>query len=157
MTGPAPEDDGGTHMATKTAAPARHQLYYTHCAVADSVFGHPGFAVRAASDPAVAKHAQDVLAYVPPVDLSSDQTTPERAPRRLARIPGPAGAVWVVHSAFVEEATMGRKGSHFSHLLLLPAGEATPAAVLATWAAHGGKPPTTPRSTPRPRSRPHRL
>lgn len=119
-----------------TAAPATasgHQVYVTHCTRADSVTNTVGFGVRAASsdDPAVLK-AIDYPAYELPLDLWEAQPKRSEAPRRLARLLVD-GQVLVVHSAYLEADTLGRRRSYFTHALLLP--EADPAEVLRSWGA----------------------
>lgn len=119
-----------------TAAPAPasgHQVYVTHCTRADSVTNTVGFGVRAASsdDPAVLK-AIDYPAYELPLDLWEAQPKRSEAPRRLARVQID-GQVLVVHSAYLEADTLGRRRSYFTHALLLP--EADPAEVLRSWGA----------------------
>lgn len=138
--GPAGTSTGtGTGTGPAAARPARHQFYVTHCAKADSVLNNPGWSVRAASaaDPELAKQALACPPYELPTDLWKDRPTRDDAPRRLARLKGPAGKVWVVHSSYLEKDTMNRDRSYFSHLLLLPAAEAPPDVVLRTWAADG--------------------
>jgi len=123
--------------APRPAAPARHQFYVTHCATDDSALRAPGWSVRAASadDPRVLRLALDPPPYELPMDLWGRRPGRHEAPRRLARTRHPAGGVWVFHSAYLEQDTMGRDRSSFSHLLHLPAEEADPAAVLRSWAA----------------------
>ena len=112
------------------------QFYVTHCTTADSLMNAPGYSVRAASlsdDPDTLRAALEYPPYELPLAMWKDKPTTGNTPRRLARTRHPRG-VWVAHSVFLEEDTMGRDRSFFTHLMHLPT-TTSPAAVLESWDA----------------------
>ena len=80
---------------TPTAAAPIEQLFVMHCLKEDSVLGQEGFSVRAASpgasDPAIFEWALKLDYYELPLDMKTGSLLVNQAPRRLARVPGPAG------------------------------------------------------------------
>jgi hypothetical protein len=133
------------------AVGAGEQFYVTHCTTTDSVLNNPGYTVRAASssDADTLDAAFHYPPYELPIDLWKDLPRAEVAPCRLARTEHEDGGVWAVHSAYLEQDTVGRPRSYFSHLMLLPA--ADPANVLRSWGADGwakGYPQGAPKQIP---------
>src|SRR5947209_8303252 len=110
------------------------QVFVTHCLQSDSVRNETGFSIRAAStdDPELLKFAADYPAYELPLDMLANEPGPAQAPRRLALVPAPRG-VALVHSAYVGEDTMGRRGNFFTHIIFYP--QLTAAAALESWGA----------------------
>ncbi len=106
-----------------TAAGPIEQLVVTHCLKEDSVLGQEGFSVRAASpgarDPAIMEWALKLDYYELPLDMKTGALLVNQAPRRLARVPGPAGRVALVHTAYLPQDTVGRSHSFISQILLL--------------------------------------
>jgi GTPase-associated protein 1, N-terminal domain type 2 len=109
---------------TQAVAAPIEQLFVMHCLKEDSVLGQEGFSVRAASsgasDPAIFEWALKLDYYELPLDMKSGALLVNQAPRRLARVPGPAGRVALVHTAYLPQDTVGRSHSFISQILLLP-------------------------------------
>ena len=109
---------------TPGAAVPIEQLYVMHCLKEDSVLGQEGFSVRAASsgasESAIFEWALKLDYYELPLDMKSGALLVNQAPRRLARVPGPAGRVALVHTAYLPQDTVGRSHSFISQILLLP-------------------------------------
>jgi len=112
------------------------QFYVTHCTTEDSLLNTPGYSVRAASttDRAALLLALEYPPYELPIDLWKDRPSKADTPCRLTRTTHPSGGVWVAHSVFLEEDTMGRDRSYFTHLIHLPASTG-PASILRSWGA----------------------
>src|SRR5438270_9359081 len=96
------------------------QLYITHCLKGGSVEQQAGFGLRATSvqSPPLYRFTREFPPYKVPLDMNSQETSPDQTPRRLALVRTPEGQSALVQSSYVMEDTRGRGGNYFSHFLI---------------------------------------